>query len=130
MELNEVRQALARYPELAVSPSGRIIVEVQLGARSHRVRVSSAGPWLRVEGKIVNLFDLEQSAKAVALTDRILSANANAELFGLARDEDSWLVARYDLPPDAEGAELAETVLRIAQVADRWELLWSGTDTL
>lgn len=128
MELNEVRRALARYPNLSVSPAGRIVVDVPLGARAHRIRISSAGPWLRIEGKIVNMADLEQSPKAVALTERILSANTTAELYGLARDEDYWLVARCDLPPDAEEPELAETILRVARVADRWELLWSGDD--
>lgn len=128
MELNEVRRALARYPNLSVSPSGRIVVDVPLGARTHRIRVSSAGPWLRVEGKIVNMSDLAQSPRAVALAERILSANTTAELYGLARDKDSWLVARHDLLPDADGTELVETILRVARVADRWELLWSGDD--
>ncbi len=128
MDLNEVRRALARHPSLVVSTSGRIVVDVPLGARAHRIRVSSAWPWLRVEGKIVNMADLAQSPKAAALTERILSANTTAELYGLARDEDSWLVARYDLPPDADGTELVETILRVARVADRWELLWSGDD--
>lgn len=128
MQLKNVRAVLARHPNLSVSQAGRIVVDVPLGPRSHRIRVTSARDCLRVEGKIVNLSNLGQSPKVVALTERILSANTTAELFGLARDEDYWLVARYDLPPDTDGAELVETILRVARVADRWELLWSGDD--
>jgi hypothetical protein len=128
MQLNQVRHTLARHPELQVSPSGRITVNVPLGARSHSVRVLAQGDWVRVEGKIANLGHIDHSLKVGELTERVLRANSTTELVGLARDADSWLVARYDLPPEADGLELVEAVQRVAKVADRWELLWMGED--
>lgn len=128
MVLRDVRGALASYPELTVTPAGRILIDVKLGRRGHRVRVLPAGEWLRVEGKIVLLEDVEGAPGARDLAEKVRQANSRMELVGLARDEDNWLVARYDVPPEAEADELVEAILRVARVADRWELLWVGGD--
>lgn len=96
--------------------------------RGHRVRALPAGEWLRVEGKVVLVDDVEGAPGARDLAEKLREANSGMELVGLARDEDNWLVARYDVPPEAAADELVEAILRVARVADRWELLWVGWD--
>ncbi len=128
MQLRDVRNVLAGVPGLAVTEHGPIYVGVPLGARRHRVRVTSAEDWLRVEGRVANMDDLDATPKVRDLAARLLRANHLGELSGLARDEDGWLVARCDVPPDADGEELVDAIRRVAQVADRWELLWTGGD--
>lgn len=128
MVLRDVRGAISSYPELAVTPAGRILVDVKLGLRGHRVRVLAEGEWLRVEGKIVLVDHVEGAPGARDLGEMLRKANSSMELVGLARDEDNWLVARCDVPPEADAEELVEAILRVARVADRWELLWTGGD--
>lgn len=130
MRLGEVRSVLARFPEFRVTTAGRIYVDVVLGERRHRVRVLpvQGSDWLRVEGRIVSLDDIEATPKVGDITERVLKANRHMEFVGLARDDDVWLVARSDLPPEAEAEELLDTIRSVARVADRWELLWTGDD--
>lgn len=128
MRLSEVRPFLARLAQWEVAPHGRIYVDVELGVRAHRVRVLDEDGWLRVEGRVIEMDHVPMQVRDLA--QRILRANALSELVSLARDEDGWLVARQDLPPDAEGEELAEAIERVARTADRWEMLWSEEDVL
>jgi hypothetical protein len=127
MVLRDVRGALTRWPELAVTAHGRIWVDVPLGARRHRVRVTGADEWLRVEGRIVSMTEVEVAPRVADLALRLLRANSAAELVSLARDDDE-LVARCDVPPEADADELVDAIYRVARVADRWELLWTGAD--
>lgn len=128
MQLRDVRGVLAGVAGLTVTEHGRIYVGVPLGPRRQRVRVTAAEDWLRVEGRVVNMDELDAAPKVKDLATRLLRANHIGELVGLARDEDGWLVARCDVPPEADGEELVDAIRRVAQVADRWELLWTGGD--
>lgn len=128
MQLREVRPALSAFPELPVAQTGRVVVTVTLGARRQRVRVLAAGDWLRVEGRILPLDTVEGGPLVRDLAGRLLEANGAGEFVGLTRDEDNFLVARHDIPPDAGVGELVDAIWRVARVADRWELLWTGKD--
>lgn len=128
MQLRDVRPALVAFPDLPVSTTGRVIVTVQLGARQQRVRVLPAGDWLRVEGRITSMDAVEGQPLVRDLAGRLLLVNGAGEFVGLTRDEDNCLVARHDIPPDAGVGELVDAIWRVARVADRWELLWTGED--
>lgn len=128
MQLREVRPALSAFPELPVAEKGRVIVTVALGPRQQRVRVLAVGEWLRVEGRIVAMDQLEAGPLLRDVAGRLLEANGAGEFVGLTRDDDSWMVARHDIPPDAGVDELVDAIWRVARVADRWELLWTGED--
>jgi hypothetical protein len=127
MQLKEVRAALAKVADLPVSPAGRICVAVKLGLRGHRVRVLSAGDWLRVQGRVARVGNTDTAPATKDLARRILERNFAKEAVGLVR-EGEWLLVRCDLPPEADERELVDAIRRVARVADREELLWTGGD--
>lgn len=127
MQLRDVRKCLAAT-DLAVTAAGPIWVKVPLGARGHKVRVKQEADWLRVEALIEDLSEMEGAPRTRDLAERVLAANAAGEMVALVRDTDFRLVVRCDVPPEADPGELVEAIGRVARVADRWELLWTGGD--
>lgn len=127
MQLRDVRKCLAAT-DLSVTAAGPIWVQVPLGARGHKVRVMQEADWLRVEALIEDLSEMEGAPQTRDLAARVLEANAAGEMVALVRDSDRRFVVRWDVPPEADTEELVEAIGRVARVADRWELLWTGGD--
>jgi len=130
MTLAELRRALSQaHPHWRVSPAGRLVVDVPLGHRHHRVRVREEDGWWAIEARACHIPDLDEPPKVGDLALQLLQASHDAEGLSFLREED-WVIVRAGSPPDAEVDEVATTVRYVARTADRWELLWTGRDVL
>jgi len=127
--LRELREPLSKLLDVPIGSRGRVAIELELpGERRHRVRVHERGDWLCVEGRVAHVDDLIDRMGDIDLLATTLQANHDTELIAFGRDEDGYLTARADLHPSTPAAVVADTVRRVARVADRWEEVWAGED--
>ena len=130
--LPEIRVQLeAADSRLELQEGEGTIVSVPLGTRHHMVRLAPDDEWLCVWAKAIRPEALDPPPSTAHLAAQLLQANHHAELAQIALAADGWLEVRYELPMEAAPvSEVVAAIWRVARLADRWELLWTGVDVL
>ena len=122
-----VSAVLAAESSFSRSASGLV---VQLGPRKHGVQLSIEGEWLRLVGPITDPKATTDSPDEGQLLTQLLQANRSIEMVGLRLGSQGRLVACCDILRDSPTHVVTTAIWRVARVADRWELLWTGQDVL
>lgn len=116
--LSDIRADVMAADGISVLRDAPLSMTLMVNKVGQRIDLTVVNGWYRVEAAIG-----ETHFEALAVL--LLGSNDAMELVNLAW-RDGVLIARQDLPACADGAELTDSLSRVARVAAHWRKAWVG----